>query len=78
MTDDDGKAITEHSKDKRIGDRIITTIAPSVLGHTDIERALALPVWRSVQESPGEAQGHRRLDINVLLCGDPGTAKSSS
>merc|ERR1719210_2005893 len=75
MTDDDIKAITQLSKDERIGERIIASIAPSVFGHDDIKRALALSLFGGVSKNPQEK--HKvRGDINVLLCGDPGVAKS--
>jgi len=75
MTDDDIKAITALSKDERIGERIIASIAPSIYGHDDIKRALALSLFGGVSKNPQDK--HKvRGDINVLLCGDPGTAKS--
>merc|ERR1712106_304780 len=75
MTDDDIKAITLLSKDERIGERIIASIAPSIYGHEEIKRALALALFGGVSKNPQEK--HKvRGDINVLLCGDPGTAKS--
>ena len=75
LTDEDIKAINALSKDETIGERIIASIAPSVFGHDDIKRALALSLFGGVSKNPGEK--HKiRGDINVLLCGDPGTAKS--
>merc|ERR1719145_37954 len=75
MTDDDIKAITQLSKDERIGERIIASIAPSVYGHDDIKRALALALFGGITKNPGDK--HKvRGDLNVLMCGDPGTAKS--
>ncbi|XP_035227387.1 DNA replication licensing factor MCM2-like isoform X2 [Stegodyphus dumicola] len=71
LTDDDIKAIIALSKDERI----IASIAPSIYGHYDIKRAIALSIFGGEAKNPG--QKHRiRGDINILICGDPGTAKS--
>ena len=41
----------------------------------DIKRALALAIFGGESKNPG--QKHRvRGDLNILICGDPGTAKS--
>ncbi|KAI5709035.1 hypothetical protein M8J76_008691 [Diaphorina citri] len=75
LTDADIAAIIALSRDHRIGDRILASIAPSIYGHEFIKRGLALSLFGGVPINPGEK--HRvRGDINVLLCGDPGTAKS--
>ena len=50
-------------------------MAPSIYGHEDIKRAIAMSLFGGESKNPGEK--HKvRGDINVLLCGDPGTAKS--
>ncbi|XP_013791101.1 DNA replication licensing factor mcm2-like [Limulus polyphemus] len=75
LTDEDIKAIVTLSKDERIAERIVHSIAPSIFGHEDIKRGLALALFGGEAKNPG--QKHKvRGDINVLLCGDPGTAKS--
>ena len=63
------------SKDERIGERIIASIAPSIYGHEDIKRGLALALFGG---QPKDKQDKHRVrgDLNVLMCGDPGTAKS--
>lgn len=75
LTDEDIKAINALAKDERIGERIIASIAPSVFGHEDIKRGLALAMFGG---QPKDKQDKHRVrgDLNVLLCGDPGTAKS--
>jgi DNA replication licensing factor MCM2 len=75
MTDEDLKAIVALSKDERVADRVFASIAPSIYGHEFIKRSLALTMFGGEAKNPG---GKHRLrgDINVLVCGDPGTAKS--
>lgn len=75
LTEDELKEIVRLSKDVNISKRIIASIAPAIYGHMDIKRAIALSLFGGESKNPG--QKHRvRGDINVLLCGDPGTAKS--
>ncbi|XP_065280975.1 DNA replication licensing factor mcm2 isoform X1 [Dermacentor albipictus] len=75
MTDDDVRRIVALSKDEKIADRIIASIGPSIYGHEEIKRAIALSLFGGESKNPG--QKHRvRGDINLLICGDPGTAKS--
>jgi len=75
MTDEDIKAIVALSKDERIGERIVASIGPSIFGHEDIKRALALALFGG--QAKDKSDKHKvRGDINALLCGDPGTAKS--
>jgi len=74
-TEEDEKAIIELSRDPNISDRIFSAIAPSIFGHKNIKAAIALSLFGGTRvESPGEHSV--RGDINVLLMGDPGTAKS--
>ncbi|KAI5285977.1 MCM DNA helicase complex subunit [Ascosphaera aggregata] len=75
LTEEDERKIRALSKDPRIVDRIIKSIAPSIYGHEDIKTAVALSLFGGVSKQvPGKMS--IRGDINVLLLGDPGTAKS--
>lgn len=55
--------------------QIIKSIAPSIYGHEDMKTAIALAMFGG-QEKNVEGKHRLRGDINVLLLGDPGTAKS--
>lgn len=75
LTDEDVREIIKLSKDEKIADRIMASIAPSIYGHDDIKRGIALALFGGVPKNPG-GKHKLRGDINILLCGDPGTAKS--
>jgi len=75
VTDEDRAAISELARDPRVGRRIAASIAPSIHGHEDIKLALALALFGG-QEKHVAGKARLRGDINVLLLGDPGTAKS--
>lgn len=75
LTEDDQRTIRQMAKDPAITRKIIKSIAPSIYGHEDIKTGLALALFGGEAKN---VQGKHRLrgDINVLLLGDPGTAKS--
>lgn len=50
-------------------------MAPSIYGHEEIKRALALALFGGEPKNPG-GKHKVRGDLNILICGDPGTAKS--
>lgn len=75
LTEEDEKQIRALARDERIRKRIVKSIAPSIFGHEDIKTAIALSLFGGVSKDINHK--HRiRGDINVLLLGDPGTAKS--
>lgn len=75
LSEDDERQIRALSKDRDIIEKIVDSMAPSIYGHSDIKTAVALSMFGGVSK---EAQGQHKIrgDINVLLLGDPGTAKS--
>jgi DNA replication licensing factor MCM2 len=75
LTEEDEHEIRALARDPNIVDRIVASIAPSIYGHTDIKTAVALSLFGGVAKTSRGAH-HVRGDINVLLLGDPGTAKS--
>ncbi|KAJ2383722.1 MCM DNA helicase complex subunit, partial [Coemansia sp. RSA 2559] len=75
LTEDDKRTIRTLARDENIGKRIVKSIAPSIYGHEQIKTALALALFGGVAKDIG-GKLRTRGDINVLLLGDPGTAKS--
>ena len=75
LSEEDQKEIKMLARDDRIRKRLIKSMAPSIFGHEDIKTALALAMFGGVFKNPG-GKHKLRGDINVLLLGDPGTAKS--
>lgn len=75
LTEEDEQEIRALSRDPQIIDKIVNSIAPSIYGHTDIKTAVALSLFGGVAKI-AKGSHHVRGDINVLLLGDPGTAKS--
>jgi DNA replication licensing factor MCM2 len=75
MTEEDEHEIRKLAQDHNIVDKIINSMAPSIYGHTDVKTAVALSLFGGVAKTT-KGQHHIRGDINVLLLGDPGTAKS--
>ncbi|KAJ7647242.1 MCM-domain-containing protein [Roridomyces roridus] len=75
LTEEDEREMRNLARDDRIRKRIIKSIAPSIYGHEDIKTAIALSLFGGVAKDI-DRKFRVRGDINVLLLGDPGTAKS--
>jgi DNA replication licensing factor MCM2 len=75
LTDEDKTEIRKLGHSRGIEEKIVNSIAPSIYGYEFIKKALALAMFGGEAKDVGGK--HRiRGDINVLLLGDPGTAKS--
>ncbi|MBI2629997.1 minichromosome maintenance protein MCM [Candidatus Pacearchaeota archaeon] len=75
ISEEDEMQIKEMAADPRILDRFIESISPSVYGHTEIKKSLALQLFGGVKKTRSDGT-KTRGDIHVLLVGDPGVAKS--
>lgn len=75
LTDEDREEIRKLSRDPKIVRRIIKSIAPSIHGHEDIKTGIAFALFGG-QEKFVKGKTRLRGDINMLLLGDPGVAKS--
>lgn len=75
ITADDEEKIISMSKDPLIYNKISKSIASAIYGQDDIKKAVACLLFGG---SPKKLPDGMRLrgDINVLLLGDPSTAKS--
>lgn len=61
--------------DPKIYDKIANSIAPTVFGHEEIKRGVALMLFGGVHKTTQDGI-NLRGDINVCLVGDPATSKS--
>lgn len=75
LSEEEERQIRSLGKQSDIIDRIITSMAPSIYGHRDIKTAIACSLFGGVSKNVSGKHSIRG-DINVLLLGDPGTAKS--
>merc|ERR1719446_1639447 len=75
ITDDMQAKIRELAASPNIRERFIASMAPSIYGMTHVKTAIALSLMSG---QPKIAAGKHRIrgDINTLIVGDPGLAKS--
>lgn len=75
ITPEEEKTFRSMSNQPDIIDQIVSSMAPSIYGHKYIKTAIACALFGGV---PKDVNGKHSIrgDINVLLLGDPGTAKS--
>jgi len=75
ITDTDIRNINKIAKKKNVFELLSQSLAPSIYGHDYIKKAILLMLL-SGQEKNLENGTHLRGDINILMVGDPSTAKS--
>ncbi|KAG2372716.1 hypothetical protein C9374_009213 [Naegleria lovaniensis] len=74
ITKEDERKLQELARNPYIFEKLVKSIAPSIFGHEDIKRGIALSLFGGVRRV--SAEHTTRGDINVLILGDPGKAKS--
>lgn len=75
LTDVDIRNINKMSKEKKIFDILSHSLAPSIYGFDHIKKAVLLMLMGGVEKNLDNGT-HLRGDINILMVGDPSTAKS--
>merc|ERR1719468_1211839 len=75
VTDEEQERILELAKKPNIRESFIASMAPSIYGMRHVKTAIALSMMGGMQKT---AAGKHRIrgDINALVVGDPGLAKS--
>ncbi|CEG43992.1 dna replication licensing factor mcm3 [Plasmopara halstedii] len=75
MSSGDLVNVREFAKRKDAFEMLSRSIAPSIYGHAEIKQALLLQLLGGVEKNL-ENGTHLRGDVNILMVGDPSTAKS--
>ncbi|MCD6537071.1 minichromosome maintenance protein MCM, partial [Candidatus Bathyarchaeota archaeon] len=74
ITPEEERKILEIAKDPNVHDKIIRSIAPSIYGYEHIKEAIMYLLFGGVPKHLPDI--NIRGELNILLVGDPGTAKS--
>ena len=75
ITDTDIRNINKIAKNRRVFDLLSQSLAPSIYGHNWIKKAILLMLLGGMEKNLDNGT-HLRGDINILMVGDPSTAKS--
>ncbi|KAK1862575.1 hypothetical protein I4F81_005143 [Pyropia yezoensis] len=73
---DEEEAMLALSRQPGLYERLARSIAPEIFGHQDIKRAIAALLFGGAPDKRLPDGMRLRGDINILLLGDPSTAKS--
>ncbi|XP_039189639.1 DNA replication licensing factor MCM4 [Crotalus tigris] len=77
FTEEREKMLQVLSQKPDIYDRLSSALAPSIYEHEDIKKGILLQLFGgSRKDFSHTGRGNFRAEINILLCGDPGTSKS--
>ncbi len=77
LSPEEENQIVALSKDKRLYEKLIASIGPSILGHEDIKEALLIQLFGGVRKVKNDNTVIRG-DMHILLVGDPGCIAGES
>lgn len=75
LTEERIEILKDLSKTEDIYDRLSNTLAPSIFENCDIKKGILMQLFGGTRKT-SKTKNHLRSEINILLCGDPGTSKS--
>ena len=71
------KRFKEFAQDPQLYQKLIDSFAPSIWENQDVKKGILCQLFGGCsKEFSQSGRGRFRGEINILLCGDPSTAKS--
>ena len=76
VSPEEEKEIKKLSKDPKLFEKIVASVAPSIYGYNEVKEAIAMQLFGGRHGKILPEGTAVRADIHLLLIGDPGVAKS--
>uniref|UniRef100_A0A672HGB9 DNA replication licensing factor MCM4 n=1 Tax=Salarias fasciatus TaxID=181472 RepID=A0A672HGB9_SALFA len=77
FTEDRVQRLKELAAKPDVYERLASALAPSIYEHEDIKKGILLQLFGGTRKDFSQTgRGNFRAEVNILLCGDPGTSKS--
>ncbi|XP_078543447.1 DNA replication licensing factor MCM4 [Lissotriton helveticus] len=77
FTEERVEVLKELARKPDIYERLASALAPSIYEHEDIKKGILLQLFGGTRKDFSHTgRGNFRAEVNILLCGDPGTSKS--
>uniref|UniRef100_A0A8C3B4U3 DNA replication licensing factor MCM4 n=1 Tax=Cyclopterus lumpus TaxID=8103 RepID=A0A8C3B4U3_CYCLU len=77
FTEERVQTLKELAAKPDVYERLASALAPSIYEHEDIKKGILLQLFGGTRKDFSQTgRGNFRADVNILLCGDPGTSKS--